>query len=161
MDKELYKKLLSEVADWHIPKLTETEKKQSRGRGRPTSEELYEEARQKIIIEEFDGINPTVPVEMLNIKKKAVICEDCGKECPNGYHKEKKLYDTNGKKNWREKCITCNMSQDPYTGKFTLNNSKASAIWNSYLRDVSRRNYTEKVEESEGTITIYPESKKD
>jgi hypothetical protein len=55
MDKQLFEQLLSEVADWEIPKLKEWEikeaKKSARGKHKKTEEELYQiehEIRQKI-----------------------------------------------------------------------------------------------------------------
>jgi hypothetical protein len=63
MDKELFKQKLSEVADWHIPKLNETDIKESkrkgRGRGRPSVEDLYQQEHQEVFLDLFNGINPT------------------------------------------------------------------------------------------------------
>lgn len=138
MDDEEFRKRLSEVAEWRIPK---TEKEQTIGakkrRGRKSNDELYMELREEIFHEEFDGINNTVPPMLVRVKVAGTICEDCGEYCPEGRHKEKKLYETGGKKNrhWRERCITCDRQCNPFTGKYDLTNQKASGVWAGYLRE--------------------------
>ncbi len=165
MDDKLFKQLLSQVADWQIPKLTETDlklsKQSKRGRGRPTNEEQYQQAHEEIFLDLYNGINPTHPPQLLKLKNCSQICRDCGKECPNGHHKEKKLYEANKKRHWREKCVTCGLFQNPYTGKFDLPPGKSSVIWNSYVRD-TKGVYNSKgnrAKEDAGIITFYPNGK--
>ncbi len=160
MDDKLFKKLLSQVADWHIPKLTETDlklsKQSKRGKGRPSNEELYQQSHEEIFLDLYNGVNPTHPPQILKLKNQSCECKDCGKNCENGRHKEKKLYEANKKRHWRERCITCGMFQNPYTGVFDLPPGKSSVVWNYYLRDVKTRY---KPKETEGTITFYRDGK--
>lgn len=138
MDDKEFRQRLSEVAEWKIPK---TEQEQTIGakrrRGRKSNEERYMELREEIFQQEFDGHNPTIAPMLIRIKHTPITCDDCGELCNNGRQKEKKLYETGGKKNshWRERCITCNRSKNPFTGKFDLSAQQASAVWTSYLRE--------------------------
>lgn len=137
MDDKLFRQMLSEVADWKIPEtLQETTTNAKKKRGRKSNEELYQEAREQIFQEEFDGINTTIPPLLLRIKSNPCVCDDCGAHCPEGRKKEKKLYETGARKkrNWREKCITCNKAQNPFTGKFDLTPTEASHVWTDFLR---------------------------
>jgi hypothetical protein len=142
MDDTEYRKKLSEVADWAIPKLCITDIKESekrqRGRGRPSNEELYQEAHEQIFLDIHNGVNPTAPPEIIRLKNQATVCDDCGCDCPQGRKKEKKLYQTGSKKlrNWRERCVTCNKNKNPFTGKFDLSPQEAPHIWTTFLREV-------------------------
>jgi hypothetical protein len=141
MDDTEYRKKLSEVADWHIPKLSPTDLKEStqrkRGRGRPSDEEKYQDAHEEIFLDLYKGINPTHSPELIKVNAKATVCDDCGCDCPQGRKKEKKLYETgkDKKRNWRERCITCNKNKNPFTGKFDLTPSEAPHIWTVFLRE--------------------------
>ena len=138
MDDELFKQKLSEVADWRIPKSLTEKPKQSdkpRKRGRPSFESLYQEEHENAFLELHNGTNPTFPPELVRVKCSSTDCEDCGATCPRGRKKEKKLYEANKKRHWRERCVTCGMFQNPYTGVFDLPASNASMIWNNYVRD--------------------------
>lgn len=180
MDEQEFRQRLSEVAEWRIPKLSATDVKESekkrRGRGRPTHEELYQDAHEEIFLEIHNGINPTQSPELTRVKTAACICDDCGAHCPNGRKKEKKLYETGkGKKrNWREKCVTCNKSKNPINGKFDLSPQQASVVWTDFLRDskglyktaanAAREELNIKssdpsaVEDDVGIISYYPDS---
>lgn len=139
MDKKLFEQRLTEVSEWQIPKLTETDIKEARqrqrGRGRVSNEELYQQAQEDLFIEEFDGINPTHPPQIVKLKNLGCVCDDCGRHCENGRHLEKKIYEANKKRHWREKCLTCDRFKNPYTGEFDLAPSVASTKWNAYLRE--------------------------
>lgn len=139
MDDTEYRKKLSEVATWALPKLSATDIKEAkkRGRGRPSNEELYQEAHEEIFMDIYNGVNPTHPPELIKTKNKATVCDDCGCDCPEGRHKEIKLYETGPKKtrNWRERCITCNMNKNPFTGKFDMTASESPHVWTNYLRE--------------------------
>lgn len=136
MDNEEFKRKLSEVAEWRIPK---TEKEQTisarKKRGRKSNEERYEEEHEQVFLELFEGVNPTYPPMLVKLKCQATTCEDCGKYCANGRQKEKKLYETNKKRHWREKCVTCERFQNPFTGEFDLVSSNAAIKWNEFLRN--------------------------
>lgn len=136
MDNELFKQRLSEVAEWAIPKLTKTDinEAKSRARGRRSAEQRYQEEHEQVFAEIFEGINPTHPPEVLKVKNQATVCDDCGCHCAEGRKKEKKLYDTGGKKNWRERCLTCNRNKNPFTGEYDLTPQQASHVWTEFLR---------------------------
>jgi hypothetical protein len=157
MKDEEFKKKLSEVADWRIPQtITGTkdgDAKKPRKVGRPSAEDLYQEAMEREFLEATGGVNPTFPPQVIKVKNQSCICEDCGQFCENGRHKEKKIYDSNGKKHWRERCITCQRCVDPYTGQYSLNGTQASIKWNSYMKEVGRR--------YEKSVIIQPEDSKD
>lgn len=138
MTDDEFKKRLSEVADWKLPDTPrETSLNAKKKRGRKSAEDIYQETREEIFFEEFGGVNPTYPPMLTRVKVQSCICEDCGKECPNGRKKETKLYETGSKKtrNWREKCVTCNLAKNPFTGKFELSTQEASFVWTNFLRD--------------------------
>ena len=140
MDNEEFRRKLSEVANWTIPKLSPTDIKESqqkkRGRGRPSYEEQYQDAHEEIFLEIHNGINPTHPPELKGLKCQPTTCEDCGAHCPNGRHKETKLYETGRttkKRNWRERCVTCQKHKNPFTGQFDLTPSEAPHVWTAFL----------------------------
>ena len=138
MDDELFRQKLSEVADWKIPEtLQETSMNAKKKRGRKSNEDEYMELREEIFYEEFGGINNTVPPMLLGVKCSPTTCEDCGKHCPNGRKKETKLYETGQtkKRNWREKCLTCELHKNPFTGEFELSSQQAPHAWTDFLRD--------------------------
>ena len=139
MDDKKFKELLSQVADWQIPKLSQTEIKEARqrNRGRRSNEELYQEEHEEIFLELFDGHNPTMAPELLKVKNQSCVCEDCGCVCAEGRRKERKLYETGvqAKRNWRERCLTCGLSKNPFTGRFELTSTEASHVWTKFLRD--------------------------
>lgn len=136
MKDEEFKRKLSEVAEWIIPAsdnaTTITAKKK---RGRKSREELYQENNEQAFLEANGGINPTIAPFITKLKCQSTTCEDCGADCPNGREKEKKIYEANKKRHWREKCLTCKMFKDPYTGKFDLPIKEAALRWNNFLRE--------------------------
>lgn len=180
MNNEEFKKKLSEVAEWKIPDTPrETSLNAKKKRGRKSAEDEYQELREEMFYEEFGGVNPTYPPMLIKLKNAACTCNDCGASCPNGRKKEKKLYETGSKKkrNWREKCITCGLHQNPFTGKFELTASEAPYVWTDFLRDSkgvyktsgnkAREELSIKaanpnaVEDSEGIITYHRDYKTD
>ena len=54
------------------------------------------------------------------------------------------------------------MTQDPYTGEYTLNAQKASIVWNSFLRE-TKGCYASKgnIIKDAGTIRKYPETERE
>jgi hypothetical protein len=136
MDKELFKKRLSEVADWEIPKTPrETSLNQKKKRGRKSAEDEYMELREEIFYEEFEGVNPTYPPMLTKLKRAGIDCGDCGEHCPNGRETEAKLQEKNGKRAWRKKCLTCGKYENPFTGKYDLTGTAASIKWNDFMRE--------------------------
>lgn len=139
MDNEEFKRKLTEVADWKIPDTPrETSLNAKKKRGRKSHEDEYMELREEIFYEEFGGVNPTYPPMLLKLKIQSCACEDCGKVCKEGRKKEKKLYDSN-RLHWREKCVTCGMTKNPWTGAFDLDSTKAALVWAEWLRKTNPR----------------------
>lgn len=163
MNDEEFRQKLSEVAEWEIPKLSSNEIKlsQQRKRGRKSNEEQYQDAHEEIFLDIHNGINPSVPPELLKVKHKHTTCGDCGRTCENGCHKEKKLYETGQakKRNWRERCVTCGLHKNPFTGKFDMTPSESPHVWTSFLRDSKGIYKTQGNAAREDTviITINPE----
>lgn len=141
MKDEEFKQRLSEVADWEIPDVTcGGNTKKGRGAGRPSKEQQYQEQHEEAFLEMFGGKNPTVCPFVTKIKVAGCVCDDCGKFCEQGRHKERTKY-TSNRPHWRERCITCGMNQNPNTGEFDLNNKEASAHWANWLRKTSQKPY--------------------
>ena len=171
MDDKLFKQLLSQVAEWHIPETITSTKdgkpKKLRKRGRPSAEDKFLEQQEEIFLEQTGGVNETFPPQLLKLKNCPTVCEDCGKDCPNGRHAEKKLYQTGDKPNWRERCLTCQKSRNPFTGKFDLSFSEASFVWTDYLKERKGAYKTEGnkargiIQNDLETITFYPENLQD
>ena len=160
MNDQEFKRRLSEVAEWRIPDTPrETSLNAKRKRGRKSKEELYQDEHEEIFLELFDGSNPTYPPMLTRVKYQTTICNDCGRSCSQACQKEKKLYETAGKRHWRERCLTCERARNPYTGQFDLTFSEASTVWNSFLRD-SKGAYDSKGNRAKesGIIRIYPET---
>lgn len=134
MDNEEFKRKLSEVADWHIPKLSPTELKTARRRGRPSKEDLYQEEHEQTYAELFDGINPTHSIELKRLRIQPVDCPDCGRFCENGRKLERKVY-TTGAKHWRERCVNCNKFKNPVSDKYELDSVSASHFFTALHRE--------------------------
>lgn len=163
MDDKRFRQLLSEVAEWRIPKtITGTATGEpKRKRGRPTAEEAYQIEHEQVFNEIYDGSNPTFPPQIVKLKNTSCVCDDCGKVCENGRHTELKQYETGGKKNWRERCLTCEMSRNPFTGKFDMDHATAGRAWIDFLRETKGIYNTQRNAQREdaGVITFYPGSK--
>jgi hypothetical protein len=133
MDNNLFKQRLSEVAEWRIPKIKESPAEKRKSAGRPTKEEQYQELHEETFIELFQGENPTQAPELVKVKRSAVDCGDCGEHCPQGRDVENRKFFTH-ETHWRKRCITCGMNQNPFNGRFDLNNKDASGVWSLFLR---------------------------
>lgn len=134
MNDEEFKRKLSEVAEWHIPKIKLDGVTRRKLRGRIPNETKYQDEHEQLFFEIYNGVNPTTTApEITKVKPCGINCEDCGRDCPSGRTKEKKLFQT-GKSHWREKCTTCGMNKNPWTGEFDLTAAKASAEWSAWLR---------------------------
>lgn len=151
-DKD-FKQKLSEVAEWKLPDTPrETSLNAKKTRGRKSKEEKYQDEHEEVFMELFEGTNPTYTPLLTKIKYATVTCE-CGRVCDSGCQKEAKLYETKAKTIWRWKCKTCGMTQDPYTGEYNLNPSRASIVWQNFLRENNGGPVKDAI-----TITKYPET---
>jgi hypothetical protein len=176
MDDEVFKQKLSEVAEWRVPKLKEWQveqaKQKARGKGRPTSEDLYQEEHNKIFLEIFNGVNPTYAPEITKVKRQAVTCGDCGEICEQGRRTETKFC-AGGRNEMpyrKERCVECNLYRDPDTGKFTVNTGRATHVFAQHAKNKWAELNSEKKalrtqslktaphSESNITITSYPEN---
>ena len=164
MDDAEFKRRLSEVAEWRLPDTPrETTLGAKKKRGRKSKEEQYQDEHEEVFLELFDGANPTYAPMLTKVKRSPTTCE-CGRVCSTGCDKEAKLCQTKDKTIWKWKCQTCGMTQDPYTGEYTLSPQKASIVWNSFLREskgcyASKGNLAKKRDSNNaGTITKYPDT---
>jgi len=170
MKDEDFKKRLSEVADWIIPKTDrETTITAKKKRGRKSNEQQYMELREEIFHQEFDGINPTYPPMLTRVKRCGKNCEDCGAYCPNGRETEAKLHKKGDKKAWRKKCLTCGLYQNPFNGKFELTGSAASIKFNDFMKElkhnaeqkkiiINKKSASTVIENDQEKITFYHEN---
>jgi hypothetical protein len=132
MDKKLFQEKLSQVAEWHIPKVTDV--KLPKRKGRPSSCDIAEQEAAVEWLEKSQGINDTLPVEILKIKHQERACEYCDKVCEKAAHIETKQYFNSNKKYWRSRCMTCGLYENPLTGKFDLTGTQATQQWNNRMR---------------------------
>jgi len=124
--EELFQKL-NEVAEWRMPKLSPSEikisKQKTRGKGRPSLEEKYQEEHEEVFLDLFEGINPTMTPELVKLHIKPQDCEDCGIHLTESRQMNIKFYKetpTGHIAHWRRHCKNCNKYQDPYTKEYTL-----------------------------------------
>lgn len=139
MDKELFKQKLSEVAEWSLPKLSPSDIKEagqrSRGRGRPTKESLYQEAHEVEFLDLFEGVNPTMPPELVKVRDQPTDCGDCGKACSQPPRREIKFYShPNHKPHWRERCLACRRYRHPDSGLFEIEPGPACQIFLNWAK---------------------------
>lgn len=135
MDDELFRKKLTEVAVWEIPKSNkDTSVASRRRRGRRSNEELFQDEHEQQFLEEHGGINPTYPPNILSVKAQSCDCPDCGKVCANGRKVDYRLHQKNDKRVWREHCMECRKFKNPFNGKFELTGSAASIKFNEFMR---------------------------
>ena len=171
MDDEEFKRRLTEVAEWHTP--TDADKPYAKTKRKKRNEQLMElvgdDDNQEVIT---DGANDTIAPVITKLRTAACNCEDCGRHCPEGRAKEAKLHQKGDKKVWRQKCLTCKMFQNPFTGEFNLTGSVASIKFNDFMRETKgvyktrgneeRRRVTVErtktvIEHEHETITFYHE----
>jgi hypothetical protein len=139
MEDEEFKRRLSEVAEWHIPKLKDWEvdlaKQKARGRGRPTNEEQYQDEHEQIFLEIFNGVNPTYTPQVTKVKIQPTVCNDCGRHCPEGRRQEIKFYNQpNHAPHRRERCLECNLYRDPDTGIYELKQGPAAQVFLNWAK---------------------------
>jgi hypothetical protein len=160
------------VAEWRQPKISISDVKRgeqkARGRGRPSSEELYQQEHEEVYAELFKGINPTHPPELVKMLIKPVDCEDCGRHCENGRQMEIKFYSATARHiaHRRTRCLVCNKYKDPNTGEFTLPQGPACQTFLNWAKgQYSLRNKKPPHEvkpqaskEDSGVIRKYPDT---
>lgn len=148
MDDQEFKRKLSEVAEWRIPDtITDTVSGTTRKRrGRPTKDtnicsdtEEHDDEDDNDDTSDTQEKNNTFPPQITKLKVCAQTCEDCGRHCENGRQIEKRVYDTNNKRHWRQRCLNCDHYQNPYTGEFDLPRSTAAKTWNDFHRSKKHR----------------------
>lgn len=171
MDKKLFEQKLSEVAEWRYPKIVLDGTEKRRRRGRPSKEESYEMAREQHMYDLYGGVNPTLGPEVTKLKFQPTECPHCHKVVDKQCHIEKRFVETVGKPHWRERCVTCNLWRNPYTGVFDICSSMIGTMWNQYLRggEEHRKRQKKKMQEQQvivaqqdfgtETITFYAEKK--
>lgn len=109
MEQELFKRLLSQVADWHIPPMEGWKSKQE--------------------------VNFTYAPEIVQVKFAETQCQDCNQMCAQGRQLDIKQYVFQKRVFWRRRCVTCKMTQNPWTGAYDLTLYTANHQWNRYIRD--------------------------
>lgn len=147
MDNEDFLKRLSEVADWHRPKLGPSGCNSiAKGRSVPehpgeiTEQELAEmsdeEAQEyydKLMAWRESQPNDSVPPEIKRLKFEPRPCDDCSQMLEQHRRTERKLY-ISGQRHWRERCLNCNKFRHPDTGKFTVNGLGSHQFFCDYYR---------------------------
>lgn len=153
MDEELYRKKLSEVANWRIPKTLalSVEGIAKKPKGKKTNEDRYQEQHEQVFNEMFDGVNPTFPIHLDEIKRKDSACSDCGITCEEDRQQDYKWFQGKEKNSWRIRCNICKMYKNPYTGLYDLDSTKAQGAINSYINGIEHsvhaRIHTDKQQE--------------
>lgn len=143
MDDKLFRQKLSEVAEWEIPKISDTGNglSQSKGGGRPRKNivELDPEDLDELIEEEPiepEGPNETVGIRLIKLKPKIECCPDCGQLAEDRVVQTKMCY-TN-KPHWRTKCTACKMYKNPITNKFDIPANGAQAEFAKITRGTGK-----------------------
>jgi hypothetical protein len=151
MDKKLFEQLLTEVAEWRIPKtlgeISQPKKPRQTKIKQHIDDELTDDEHtdhELDFLAQHGGINPTYPPQLVKVKVQACECSDCGRYCSEGRQVDKKIYVANNIRHWREYCKTCAMTRNPYTKKFDLRGGAASMTWNNYLRYLREKKSTTK-----------------
>jgi hypothetical protein len=127
MDPELFKKRLEEIAE-----LKQAKVPRAAGRAEATEPEIIKRGDQTFSIDLKD--NPTIAWTIKKLKPHVAVCEDCRQVVENRLV-EIKHYDLpNG--HWRKNCKGCNKSQNPYSGKFDVDNKKIFHVYCCYLKDL-------------------------
>ena len=135
MDDAEFKRILSEVAEWRMPKVSETEIAKSRKMARGKHKPITEDQEFEMGVELIDGVNPTVVPILIKLKPCATVCEDCGKHCPNGREVTAKVYPSRRTGyHWRKRCVTCQRYLNKDTGEYTVPDNNASNHYNPSLK---------------------------
>jgi hypothetical protein len=143
MDEKEFLRLLSEVAEWKTPEtLVDLSPRRSKNKKKSKdislSDDDYDE-QDDDDDEQIPKINETYPPQLVKLKCQAQTCDDCGKFCEHGRHIQRKIYESNKTRHWRDYCLTCKNFLNPYTKKFDLDTAIAAKTWNDYLRNPNRK----------------------
>ena len=135
MDNEEFKRRLSEVAEWRVPKA----EFDGVSRRRLKSSKVKVTAPDEIsceqeFVERFGDLNPTKPLEVLEIKIKEFDCPDCHRVCTQGRVVESRLHTSNKINHWRRRCTECGFFQNPNTGAYDVPSGRSGIVWNEYMR---------------------------
>jgi hypothetical protein len=130
---------LQELAYLEIPKLNKSELKVIRKKkvvcrdpdDIDPDDELVEEVYPDVV---QDDANITYPAEIQAIKYQRVPCSDCGQPCRNR-KTELKYYTNSIKPHWREHCLACNTSRNPWTGEMNIPSEIAREVYSAYERE--------------------------
>ena len=145
MQEKDFKEKLSEVADWKTAeiKLDSSTKRRLKQVSRKNldPEELYEIEHELAFYEINGGVNPSYPPTLLEVKVCDTPCDDCGKICKGGRKMQHKKFFKEGGSIWRQKCVSCGMTQHPQTKEFNLDTYHANKVWSLYLNQEGYRNY--------------------
>jgi hypothetical protein len=137
MDEKLFLQRLSEVAEWHRPKVAESDPRRPK-KGRRSAEEIeWEQNEQATVGEELTvGPNSTVPPIITRIKYPKESCSDCGKIVEGRCVQIR--YCTSNRPHIRENCLACGFHKDPRTGEFTMNPKASQTVWAAYTRGTGK-----------------------
>lgn len=167
MDKELFKQRLSEVAEWQLPKLSPSDIKEAgqrnRGRGRPSKESLYQQEHEEVFLDLFEGVNPTMPPELVKVRDQPTTCKDCGQICTQPPRREIKLYRNLPKHvdHWRTRCVECKRYQHPDTKEFSIQPGPACQVflnWAKAQYSARTKKIKQEIKEDTGVIRKYPDT---
>lgn len=132
MDKKLFEQRLNELAEWRYLKSDTPVSGSKRSRGRkkikPDPEEDIDDSSDS------EQPNQTLSIQVTKMHCQAQVCDDCGRDCPQGRRIEQKVYDHTNYPHWRKRCDACGMTKNPYTGKFDLKGYETHAVWTKYTR---------------------------
>lgn len=128
MDDQEFRRRLSEVAEWHIPKTVDRALDGRRRRGRPSIDE-----------EDQDINNITVPPQLIKIKTQPQVCEDCHKICDQPRNIESRCFEEVGIRHWRTRCLSCNLYRHPDTNEFTLNPSNSTMYFRQWCKQIKKK----------------------
>lgn len=145
MDDKEFKEKLSEVAEWKIPEnMFELEKATPRSRRKAKVIE-YDECESNDSedtdtieepSEETSAAPSQLPIQLVGIKVRATVCEDCGRRCSSGRETQAKVFQSKTHKAWRIHCLTCGLYQNPYTGEIDLKKEDYVNVWTDWGRGV-------------------------
>jgi hypothetical protein len=131
---------LNELAYLEIPKLNKSELKViRRTRVRDPDDIDPDEADDELVEEVYpdvvqDDANITYPAEIQAIKYQRVQCPDCGQPCRNR-KTDIKYYPNSNRPHWREHCLTCDTSRNPWTGEMNIPTEIAREVYAAYERE--------------------------
>ena len=156
MKDELFKQKLSEVAEWHIPKveLGSNERRKLKGK-----DEQFYQRHQEEFLKIVNGVVPGTQPVVTKLKLHNTDCEDCGKCCPNGRSVLHKISVGAGlPRHMRNKCESCGLWQDPRTGKYTVKTNNISNVWIAWAVETGLKK-TKKIKTSDLIADALPETK--